>query len=326
MPRDREVSSPAGCPQHAECLCVADAPFSQDLFPKDSQRSTARHQTLIAWNLLLSSIQMKNQPEYIDPLQKGHVKQMRSFATTALLSLCLFGSSAHAENTFSERRFGYTYPSLTQPIGEIEFETWGTWKNRCGSMRDFKFSHEFEIGITQQTQVGLSLANWTIDARTGEKRYLDSSVEIIQNISNPLTDLLGSAIALELAMGDRSSGVETRLILEKRFGKWILGWNASLEAEWEGNRAGDLHDSTGELNQSIGIGYDVAPWVTVGLEMLQIVPLEKWHAPANTSLYAGPSATFRHKNFRATIATLFQTTDRTSEPSVQLRSIIGLEF
>jgi hypothetical protein len=269
---------------------------------------------------------MKNHPASIPNSKHSNKKRMPSFTAPALLAFSLLSLAVQAETTSSERRFGYTYPSLTQPTGEIEFETWATWKNRRGAMRDFKFSHEFEIGLTRQTQVGLSLANWTIDARTGEKRFSDASVEVIQNFTNPLTDFLGSAIAVEVAAGDRSAGLETKLILEKRFGKWVLGWNASLEAEWEGERLGDLHDSTGELNQSLGIGYDLAPWVTVGVEMLQIVPLEKWHAPANTSLYAGPSATFRHKNFRATIATLFQTTDRTSEPSMQLRTILGLEF
>lgn len=269
---------------------------------------------------------MKIQSEFIHHPLSGGVERMRRLTTAGLFAVCLLASSARAEKTSPERRFGYTYPSLTEPAGEVEFETWGTWKNRHGSIRDFKFSHEFEIGITRQTQVGLSLANWTVDARTGEQRFVDSSVEVIQNFTNPLTAFLGSAIAVEVALGDRSAGLETRLILEKRLGKWVLGWNATVEAEWEGKRLGDLHDSTGELSQSVGIGYDLAPWVTVGVEMLQILPLEKWHAPANTSLYAGPSATLRHRNFRATIATLFQTTDLTSEPSVQLRTILGVEF
>jgi len=249
------------------------------------------------------------------------------FLTTALgLATSLPVPPVRAETGSSERRFGYTYPSLTQPVGELEFETWGTWKNRRGSTRDFTFNHELEIGLTRQTQVGLSLAQWSVDARTGEQRFQDASIEVVHNFSNPATALCGAALAAEVAVGDRSAALEGKLILEKKFGKWIVGWNGSLEAEWAGNRLGDLHDPAGELKQSLGIAYDTTPWATVGVEMLHTVPLHNWHGPADASLYAGPSATFRHKNFRATVAALFQTTDRNAEPSMQLRTILGLEF
>ncbi len=243
--------------------------------------------------------------------------------STAML-LCAQSVLANAESP--ERRFAYTRHSLTQPFGEIELETWGTWKNRSGSLRSLEFSHELEIGLTQHTQLGFSVATWTVDARSGESRFADTSIEVIHNFTSPITNSFGSAVAAEVAVGERSVAAEGKLILEKRFGHWVLGWNGAIEAEWEGDRFGDLQESTGELTQSIGIAYDIAPCLSVGLEALQKMPLERWHAPANAEVYAGPSMTFSRRHFRATVAALFQATDHPSEPSMQLRTVLGIEF
>lgn len=246
------------------------------------------------------------------------------------LSLCVAAlalqSSASADSASPERRFGYTYPSLTAPVGEVEVETWGTWKNRPGSLRRFDFRHEIEIGLTPKTQLGLSVANWTYAARERGSIYRDTSLEMIHNLTNPLTDLLGSALYAEAAVGDRSAGLEGKLILEKRFGKWVAGWNGSLEAEWAGDRCGDFQEPNGELTQSAGIACDLTQGISIGAELVHTLPLGKWHGPSNPEVYAGPCLTFRHKHFHATITSLFQTTERTAQPALQLRTIIGVEF
>ena len=259
----------------------------------------------------------------------GHRRRtpIHTLVARAVSTLCLlWAPHVSADQVSPERRFAYTHPSLTEPVGELELETWGTWKNRSGTLRTFAFSHEFEIGLTRHTQLGLSIANWSVDARSGKSRFEDASIEVIHNLTSPITDTFGSAVSAEVAMGERSTTLEAKLILEKRFGKWVLGWNGALEAAWEGERFGDLQASTGELTQSIGLGYDICPCLTIGLEALHTLPLDRWHGPSNAELYAGPSVTFRQKHFRVTLGALFQTTNRTEEPSAQLRTIVGIEF
>jgi hypothetical protein len=267
----------------------------------------------------------KTQPQPDNALPGAFLK-LALCAVSAAALLVPTPASAESESDSPERRFGFTHPALTQPVGEIELETRGTWKHRTGELRAFEFSHEFEIGLTRQTQLGLSVASWSLDARTGEKRFSDAALEVIHNFTNPLTSAIGSAVSAEVAIGERSTALETKLILEKRLGAWTLGWNGSLEATWDGERVGDLQESAGELSQSVGIAYDVLPGLSLGVEALHVLPLEKWHAPSQSELYAGPSMTYRQKHFRATLAALFQTTERTEEPALQLRTIFGIEF
>ncbi len=248
------------------------------------------------------------------------------FGGLVLCAILAHPAAASADSASPERRFGFTYPSLTAPVGEVEMETRGTWKNRPGALRRFDFRHEIEMGLTPKTQLALSVANWTYDARERGSLYRDTSLEIVHNLTNPLTDLLGSALYAEAAVGDRSAGLEGKLILEKRFGKWVAGWNGALEAEWGGDRFGDFQEPAGELTQSAGIAYDLTPGISIGAELVHTLPLGKWHGPANPEVYAGPCLTFRQKYFHATLTALFQTTERTDQPAIQLRSIIGVEF
>lgn len=257
-----------------------------------------------------------------------HAAMTLSQAITAL-TLCALSFSASlnaAEVAPLDRRFAYTYPSLTAPVGEIELENWATWKSRPGSLRTFEFRHEIEYGLTAHTQVGLNPANWTYDARARGSTYNDTSIEVIHNLTNPVTDLFGSALYGEVAMGDRHAGIEGKLILEKRFGKWVAGWNGALEAETEGTRFGDFQESNGELNQSAGISCDLTQSLSLGAELVHKMPLVKWHGPENSEVYAGPNIAFHKSHFKVIVATLFQTTNRSEQPAFQLRTIIGIEF
>ena len=226
----------------------------------------------------------------------------------------------------SERRFAYTYPSLTAPAGEIEYENWVTWKSRAGAIRNFDVRHEIEIGLTSKTQLGLYFANWAHDARSHESSYQNSAVEVIHNLTNPVTDFLGSAIYGEFSVGERHATLEGKLLLEKRIGQWVVGWNGILESEWEGDRFGDLQESAGELSQTAGVSYDLTKNISLGAEIVHKMPLGKWHGVANAEVYAGPNVTVRKGRFYSTLTALFQATDKTSQAAIQIRSIVGVDF
>ena len=255
------------------------------------------------------------------PLPLALLSPTVALTATALLTP-LLAPSAHASN----RAFAYTYQSLTAPIGEIELENKATWKSRPGQIREFAFQHELELGISEKTQLALYIASGEYDARARGGTYQSSGLEIIHNFTHPSKDVLGSAILGEIQMGDRALSLEGKLILDKKFGPWVIAWNGEVAAEWEGRRMGDFREPSGELAQSLGISYEITKNLALGAEVLNEVPLGAWHGPANAEWYAGPNITARKGHFYATLTTLFQTTDRKSAPGVQMRTIVGFEF
>jgi len=242
------------------------------------------------------------------------------------LALLLFSALAAPGAHASERRFGYTYPTLTSPAGEVELENWLTWKSRPGAIRSLEVRHELEIGLTDKTQIGIYVANWNYDARARSSAYQYSALELIHNLTNPATDFLGSALYGEISAGERSAAFEGKLLLEKRIGRWVVGWNGVFESEWEGDKFADFQESSGELGQTFGVSYDLTKSLSCGLEAVHKTSLEKWHAPSDPQFYYGPNLTFRRGHFFTSVTGLFQATQRTGEPSFQSRMIVGIDF
>lgn len=250
---------------------------------------------------------------------------MVSLRAVAYLSVCALASSpVWADST--ARRFTYLYPTLTESAGEVEIENRVTYKQRPGSLREFQFRHEVEYGLTDRTQLSAVLGDWSYDVRERASRFGSFGLECIHNLSHPVRDWLGSALYGEASLGERSAAIEGKLLLEKRIGKWTVGWNGTVEAEWEGHHFGNLQTASGELNQSLGVAYDLTRRLSVGAELLHEVPLERWKAAGMLPLWVGPNVTYRRSHYFASLTTLFQTTQRVEEARLQTRLIVGIEF
>ena len=227
-----------------------------------------------------------------------------------------------------ERRFTFTYEATTAPKGSIELENWVTWKASRGSggnANQFDFRHELEFGLTDHLQLGLYLSDWSVTRSGGKTETAWSNVgaEFIYNLSNPTTDFLGSALYLETKLGDELFALEGKLLLQKNFGPWVVAYNISLEATWEGAGYGE---QVGEFQQTLGVSYQVSPHFTVGAEFLHEVVFENWSAASDHALYVGPNASVRFGRAFATATVLFQASDLEDEPNVQSRLIFGIEF
>ncbi len=238
--------------------------------------------------------------------------------------LSIFAGIANAGN----RPFTYIYEATTSPKGSIEYEQWVTWKARRGSpgvRNQFDFRHELEFGITDRLQVGLYMSNWKIVAENGSSRALWDSVavEAIYNLTNPTTDWLGSAVYGELTVGDSLVELEGKLILQKNIGKWIVAYNAALEAEWEGT---GLHDDKAEFQQTFGVSYELNPNWSVGAELLHEVEFDHWGPAGDNVVYLGPNISYRFKRGFVTTSVLFQATGVKDEADVQTRLIFGIRF
>lgn len=231
---------------------------------------------------------------------------------------------AHA----GERKFAYSYEVTTTPKGVIEFENWVTWKHRdnaSGKVDRFDFRHELEFGVTERLQAAIYLADWRYEENggKGEATYRHSGFELLYNLTNPTTDIIGSGLYFEALAGEDVVELEGKLLLQKNFGPLVIAYNAILEAEWEGE---DLDERTGVFEQTFGISFELNKHVAIGGELLHEVEFPEWGEAEDGVVWAGPNISVRGGPMFATVAGLFQVTDVESEPEVQTRLIFGIHF
>ena len=237
-------------------------------------------------------------------------------AICALLlpSICLAGA----------RHFTFVYEAPTSPAGSIESENWTTTRFSDG-FTEANFRHEIEIGITEHFQASIYFANWHYTRRENRGAHYDSSsLELIYNLTNPVTDPIGISLYQEIGGGRRALESETKLIAQKNFGPLILAYNLTLEAEWEDE---NLREHNGEIQQAFGASYELSPRVSVGAEMLHEVLLPAWHSSeAENNFFIGPNVSYRGNRWFATITALAQTTRTEGEPDYQVRLIFGVSL
>ncbi|MHC5027228.1 MAG: DUF6662 family protein [Planctomycetota bacterium] len=245
----------------------------------------------------------------------------------ASAAACLAAAAVQPADA-NERRFTYSYESTTHPVGAVEYEQWVTWKtNKDGdaSFHRFDFRHELEFGLNDTTQLGLYLSDWRYergDSVDNGATWRNVGVEVIHALTDPVTDALGTALYGEIKFGDELFELEGKLIVQKNVGKWVLAWNGTMAAEWEGS---DYDEDKGEFKNTLGASYQVTPSFLVGAELLHEVEYEDWSDWGPHALYLGPNAAFRTEAWWITLTPLFETTN-TDEPDFQLRAIVGFDF
>lgn len=228
------------------------------------------------------------------------------------------------------RRFTYVYEATTAAPGSVESENWVTWGTSPREERDFNsvdFRNEIEFGVTDHFQIGLYLADWGYreDPAANDHgfSYQSSAIELIYNLTNPTTDLLGLALYGEVRGGPEELELESKVILQKNVGRFVLAYNGTLEAKWEGDR---LEERAGEFSQSAGLSYEVSPTWLLGAELLHEIDLPDWSQAADSVVYGGPNVSYRNKTWWATVTPLVQLTDIASEVDFQTRVIFGFSF
>ena len=228
------------------------------------------------------------------------------------------------------RRFTYVYEVTTSPPGDVEIENWITWKTHKPDDHGFdrvEFRHELEFGITEKFQAAIYLADWNYHRgmSAGERGFtLDgSALELIYNLSNPVADPIGLAIYQEFQGGYRRFESESKLLAQKNFGKFVVAYNATLEAKWEGE---GLEEREGEFQQSLGLSYEISPRLLIGAEFVHEIGFPDWSDSEPGKFFAGPNISIRHRTCWATLTALAQITRAGDEPDFQLRTIFGFSF
>ena len=227
-----------------------------------------------------------------------------------LPSICLAGA----------RHFTFIYEAPTSPPGSFEIENYATTRFTNG-FTEAVFRNELEIGISEHFQASIYFANWNYTRRF---HYDTASIEVIHNLTNPVTDPIGISLYQEISGGRRAFESETKLIAQKNFGPLILAYNLTLEAEWEDE---SLREHNGEIQQAFGASYELSPRVSVGAEMLHEVLLPAWHSSeAENNFFIGPNVSYRGNRWFATVTALAQTTHTEGEADYQVRVIFGVSL
>jgi hypothetical protein len=256
---------------------------------------------------------------------------LRMFTTRRLFLIlalfCCFSAPAGAD----QRHFTYTYEVFTASKGEVELENWVTWQFHHGrggapDTNQFDFRHEFEFGITDRFQASLYFADWHVnDHPGGEDRvhFDDAALELIYRLSDPVNDFVGSAVYGEVRGGPDFLELESKILLQKNFGKWVAAYNATVEGRWLGAH---LDEREGEFQQTAALSYEISPRFMLGAEALHEIDLPNWDKAEKSVVWAGPNASVRSGHWYVTVTALARLTDNRGEPNVQTRLITGFEF
>ncbi len=240
----------------------------------------------------------------------------------ALLLVTAFAPiPAHA----GARRFTYIYEATTGRAGSVDVENWVTFETHTPNdhgFREVAFRHEVEIGITDHLQASVYVADWQYERGAGAS-YTGSALELIYNLSNPVIDPIGLAVYQEYKVGRRLFELESKVIAQKNLGRFVAAYNATLEAVWaeEG-----LREHSGELQQSLGLSYEVDPRFALGVECLHEIAFPGWERANRGFFFAGPNASVRVGRIWATVTALAQLTHAGDEPDFQVRTIFGVMF
>ncbi len=218
------------------------------------------------------------------------------------------------------RHFGFLYEAPTSPPGSIELENTVTWAHGSGR-NDLFVREEVEIGITDRFQLGIYPLDWSHHS-DGGFQYDGGAIEVIYNLSNPVIDPVGVSLYQEISVGRQHFESESKLIAQKNFGRWILDYNATLEAAWEDRH---LAEQNGELQQAVGASYEISPRLSVGVELLHEFVFPEWRENVS-NVFVGPNVSYRRNQWFVTTTALAQVTDTSGEPDFQLRTIFGIGF
>jgi len=218
--------------------------------------------------------------------------------------------------------------AATSAPGSVDVENWVTWSRTTNPQRvdEVDFRHEFEFGITDKFQASVYVADWlyAADPEHSGFTYLDTAVELIYNLTNPVVDPLGLSIYEEIRAGDRVFELESKVIAQKDLGPLILAYNATLEAVWQGT---GLQDRQGEFQQALGASYEISQRLSIGVEMLHEFVFPEWRDNQRIrNFFIGPNISFRHRNWFVTVTALVQATDTVDEADFQMRTIFGIGF
>lgn len=237
-----------------------------------------------------------------------------------------------------DRRFTYTYESGTLGAGEREIEPWTTLRlGRNEYYRALDHRLELEFGITDRLMTAwyLNLSSETADIPGQTPGSIDRHTELEHGASwewkykllDPVADALGLALYLEGGFTTKEVELETKLILDKRMGNFLVAFNAVGEYEWNSSTGITKQEKLFEFD--LGAVYFITPVFSAGVEVRnqnEIAPEataggEEENEWEFSVLSAGPVVSYSAETWWATLTVLPQLANLKREGGTSVREL-----
>lgn len=231
------------------------------------------------------------------------------------------------------RPFTFTYDTYPEGKGNVEYEQWVTFENGKLSELGYKavkLRHEFEIGVADNFDLSVYVANWRYEdsKEFSGTRYESSGVEGILYLSNPVTDFVGSALYAEVEIGEHEVEFEGKILLQKDIGNWTFAYNFILETEVE-DIFNDKEESDvdGVIGHAFGVSYSIDPKLRLGAELTVESLYGNWSNYEGTTAYAGPTVSYTiNEHGWVAFTPMFQLTNEADEAKFAARLLFGWQF
>lgn len=238
-----------------------------------------------------------------------------------------------------KKYFGRSYTSYTLPANAMEFELWQTGRigKGLGSYSRWQPRMEFEYGVTDRFTASMYL-------NFNEVKSSDNSIppeplslsttsfEFRYRLTNPSEYFVDPALYFELSYGGDKIEYEPKILLTKRYDKFIAAMN--INSEIERNIAGDETESAFEL--TMGIAYELNKNFAVGVEFRNDRDYEEiYKKEEDQASFVGPTVSFQSDRFYFVVNFLAQVggspatnsnLDLTSHEKYEIRTILGIEL
>jgi hypothetical protein len=250
-------------------------------------------------------------------LEKRHVmaRLQKQLSRVVLVSLCATALCISSMSQANERHFAYTYETATLPKGAVEFEPWTTVRyGREDYYLRLDHRFEFEFGLTDTLQMAFYI-NVSAYAKEiegeGGKADLEKgwkmpgiSSEWKWKLLDPVADALGLALYLELSGKPHEFEVETKILMDKRWGNVLLAFNAVFEAEWENE--GEEVEGKFAYEFDLGLAYALSNNLYLGLELRNKNTHPDMEGLEHSALFAGPVISYSTAKWWATLSVMPQ--------------------
>lgn len=206
-----------------------------------------------------------------------------------------------------DRLFNYVYQSLVLNKGQKELEIWTTVRTgREDYYRRIDSRAEFEVGLSRKVQTAFYL---NYSSRASE--MMEDSVLVMDTenefsfsnewkwkLSDPVANVIGSALYGEITFSPSEFEIETKIILDKKIGKVTQALNLVFEPEWEWEAEdGEIQSETEyKFEFNYGIGVSLGKGFAVGAEIRNpnIYVDDAW---SHSALFAGPTLSYFRNDF-----------------------------
>lgn len=238
-----------------------------------------------------------------------------------LFALAIFRvCTLHAQ----DRLFTYTHQSSVLNKSQKELEIWTTISNgREHYFRGLKHRIEFEMGLGGNLQTAFYLnygyskaivENAGVESVSEKKDYSFSN-EFKYKLSDPVANVIGSALYFEYTLGTSETELEGKLIFDKQIGKTLHAFNVvgeyEIENEFEPKGVEIEVETETEkvLELYYAMAYKIKEGLSLGFEVKnknQFDSKSKWEASV---LSAGPCFAYSNNGFWINLTMMPQITN-----------------